>query len=211
MPEKVIEAAGQKLKAIRSSLTEAIAIRAYLEVWRKKTPEVREKVDGTIYANGFVAIGNAAVLGLIMSITRIWDTNPDVHSLPTLLSIIDTKEFREELAGDPNKEARLSALRECCDEVRRFLETDQYRAMFVSRAEGFAHNIDVSRERKKMKNPKLAKMGEVYDVIDFSCRVFNLAESAIHYSTTAIELLSEDYDRIFSVIIGDIKNYNERT
>lgn len=209
MPVLVTEAAEQKADKIKQNLAEAIALRSYLNLWNQNNAEISEKVDGTRYANGYNVLSNAVVIGLVMSVTRIWDTGEDAISFPNLSKLINSEEFRAELSGDDYEEQRISAAKNLSGEVEMFLKSQQHYAMRVARSEGFAHNIDVSRDRRKMEHPRPVKFGELYEAIDASCRALNLAETAIIYSPTMMEALTDDYNWIFDVIIRNIPNYNE--
>lgn len=209
MPGPVTEAAVKKIKRIKLDLTEAIALRSYLIQWTNKLADTREKLNGTRFANGYVAVNNAVLIGLVMSVNRMWDKQKRAHAFPSLSRDLNEQEFLDEIHGEGEQE-RLCARDQFIEAVGNFLNSEECQAIRIARNAGAAHNLDLESVRTQLAEPRLPKYRELNNTIDRSCRILNMAETAVTFSPTMMQVLPRQSDEIFAVIISDIKNYNER-
>ncbi|WP_457648328.1 AbiU2 domain-containing protein [Profundibacter sp.] len=196
------------LLSIEQNIFQALAARAYFKMQAEMHAEIAEKIDNTHYTNVYNLLSGALQSNLLLCVTRIWDKAADAHSFPKLQNAIDWGMLEKSLAGDRWEKARKSAISEFQKSVKEFLESEVYRALLVSRAEGVAHSVENSREREKMTEPRGAILGDLYNALDVSIIAFNQVSLALNSSQTAFEFLEEDFSKYTKRYLACIPNLN---
>ncbi len=184
-----------------------IALRTYMESWNNSIDRLSSKLNDTDFSAPHKVITNAILQSLLLGVCRVWDRGPDTFSFRNLERLIGNKEVADAIRGDRHEDARLSGISEFSKLVNEYKDSDECRAMFVSRAEGFAHLVEASRERQRMVTPRLARHGELYRAVDRCIECYNKADLVLNSNTVAYEFLIEDFDRVFKCVLDDIPKY----
>ena len=203
----VVKRARKTLEKIRPSIEDMIALRSYMESWNNSIDKLSIKLNGTEFSAPHKVITNAILQSLLLGVCRVWDRGRDTFSFRNLERLIGSGDVADTIRGDRYEGARLSGILEFSELVNGYKDSDECRAMFVSRAEGFAHLVEVSRERQRMITPRLVNHGELYRAVDLSIECYNKADLVLNSNTVAYEFLIEDFDRLFRRVIDDIPKY----
>jgi hypothetical protein len=152
----VLERARKTLEKIQPSVEDMIALRSYMKSWNNSIDKLSSKLNDTEFSSSHKVITNTILQSLLLGVCRVWDRGPDTFSFRNLERLIGNREVADAIRGDRHEGARLSGISEFSELVNEYKDSDECRAMFVSRAEGFVHLVEVSRERQRMVTPRLA-------------------------------------------------------
>ncbi len=198
------------LQAIEESVNTAIACRAFLKAYVKKTPEMKRKINNTKYAN----VHNLALIAieqdLLLCVTKVWDRAKDTLSLPNLVTENEWRGLRKSIIA--NLEKRIEAKIRLEAVVNCYTNSDQFRSLLVTRAEGFAHKVKVSfaRERSKMADPKSASLGDIYLGLDIAIEALNLAALALDNAGYSKGQSGKQFQRISEQYLDFVPDLNNR-
>lgn len=146
---------------IESSIMSGNTAGAFFDARQEAFPDLKRKLNKTKYLNILNYLENAVAQDMLLCTTKLWDTSRSALSIPNLIHEYDWDRLRIDLEGDRFESQRLAAIESLQETSSDFLASDVCRALLVSRAEGFAHAIPASRERKKMSTERLAQNADV--------------------------------------------------
>jgi len=200
----------QILASIDQNISKGIAARSFFQMQAEMHTEIAAKIDNQHYTNVYNLLSGALQSELLLCVTRIWDEHTDTFSFPNLARNTDWNTLKTSLEGDKFQGVRENAVGGFLEIVSEFLGNDLHSAIQVSRIEGIAHSVGSSKARKKMLEPRFAKIGELYVALDISVEAFNKASLAIMSSTTSFDLIADDFSRYSRQFLDSLPDLNAK-
>ena len=199
------------LAAIYDNICRGLAMRAFFQCQSERHEEISSKMGKRGYVHVYNLLTSSLQTELLLCLTRIWDKSSDAQSFINLKMSVDWDRLELPIVNDRWEQERRAAREEFEAHVDAFPKSDQFKALLVSRAEGFAHSVPVSRERQGMTEPRPAQFRDLYDVLDRSVEVYNKFDLAHNSNTTAFEFLEQEFSgfsKVFFDHVPDLQSKN---
>lgn len=149
--------------------------RALFEARDEEFPQFSAKINNTEYVNLLVYVENAVVAEMLFGVTRLWERTRNSLSIPNFVKEFDWGSWDNGLKEDRWRSERLKAKCRLSEIVDTFVESDTWRSLRVSRAEGFAHSVLEAGERTKMNESRSAQQSDIDEAHNLAIEAWNCA------------------------------------